>query len=140
MSKPKRLAELKVGEVYSEILVLRKLSKHHLLARDGGVWIDNEVVVMTDYSTMGSTVTAIYDRRKDESVEYLIEQLDEMKARNPYPESIFIPPTKEQYAKLHKLLKREGWSLDAFSGDMGRRVWNTCIEDIRVKLLGEDNA
>ena len=43
---------------------------------------------------------------------------------NPYPESVFVEPTDEQYKKIHELLVKEGMTLDKFSGAWGRRVWN----------------
>lgn len=55
--------------------------------------------------------------------------------QNPYPEDIFTPATKEQCAMAHKKLQEIGLTLDKFSGEMGRRVFNFCREDVK-KALG----
>ena len=69
--------------------------------------------------------------------EYVTQVLEEVRKNNPYPESVFIPPTKKQFAEVHKLLKREGWSLTALSGAMGRLTWNNCIDEISKQMLRE---
>ena len=51
------------------------------------------------------------------------------KPRNPYPESIFTEPTKEQYALFHKILKENALTLDKFSAAIGRRIWDICCND-----------
>ena len=72
--------------------------------------------------------------------EHIAHVLAEIKAENPYPESIFIPPTDEQFAMAHEALKREGWLLSKFTGDMGRNVWNNCIKRIHMALIGEEEG
>ena len=56
--------------------------------------------------------------------------LTKAKSKNPYPENIFIEPTKEEYEKLQKIIKDVGLVQDKFFGAYGRRVWNNCINII----------
>ena len=50
----------------------------------------------------------------------------EDEVENPYPESIFPEPTKEEYALIRKLCQENKLTLDKFSGAMGRLAWNGC--------------
>lgn len=58
----------------------------------------------------------------------------ELEKENPFPENIFVPPTKEQYAELHKALLKVGLTLDKFSGDIGRTVWKNIIDTMKANL------
>ena len=51
------------------------------------------------------------------------------KPSNPYPEEVFIEPTKEQYELFHKTLQKQGLTLDKFSGAVGRRLWDSLNEE-----------
>ena len=62
-----------------------------------------------------------------EEAEELIKHL---KGMHPYPEDIFIPPTKEQFEQIHKVLKDAGLSSDAFAGHACRIGYNACIFNI----------
>ncbi len=53
-----------------------------------------------------------------------LKDIPNLMTKNPYPESIFIPPTKKEYAKQRKALESVGLTVDKFSGDMGRHIWN----------------
>ena len=58
------------------------------------------------------------------------------KFQNPYPENIFIEPTKEEFEKAHEVLKREvGIPLDKLSGSMGRQVFKYLVRDFESFLL-----
>ena len=57
-----------------------------------------------------------------------------LRKNNPYPADIFTEPTKAQWDKVTKVLKRNNISSDAVFGSWGRRVWNMCIEDFE-KLI-----
>lgn len=74
----------------------------------------------------------------------LIEELliDELRKDNPYPEDIFIEPTKEQHKLIQKLFKKNNLSLDGYNGSFGRKVWNNCVDclEIKQKELGENNG
>ena len=52
----------------------------------------------------------------------------------PYPEDVFIEPTKKQYQKLHSYLQNNGLSDDKFFGAFGRCVWNNCLDKIEEEL------
>jgi len=56
---------------------------------------------------------------------------------NPYPEDIFTPLTKQDWRKLAKLIQNEmEFSLDKVSGDLMRRGWNNCLNEVR-KIIEE---
>ncbi|MFH1230045.1 MAG: hypothetical protein V1709_00970 [Planctomycetota bacterium] len=58
-----------------------------------------------------------------------------MLPKNPYPEDIFIPMTKEQLAEVHKLLQEKmGIPLDRLTGEIGRRTWNLFTEEFKQAL------
>ena len=60
---------------------------------------------------------------------------------NPYPESVFMEPTAEEFELAHKVLKENGLSLDKFSGSTARKVWATCCnewEDALENLFEEE--
>ncbi len=69
--------------------------------------------------------------------EYVTQVLEEVRENNPYPESIFVPPTKEQCEMAHEALKQVGMTLDKFSASMGKLVWNNCVDEISKQMLGE---
>lgn len=56
--------------------------------------------------------------------------LNEIKARNPYPEDVFPEPTKDEYERVREMFKDARLSQDKFFGAYGRRVWNNCIDAI----------
>lgn len=65
--------------------------------------------------------------------QYLLENLaDELE--NPYPEDIFIEPTKDQYRLIHEILVKNGLTLDKFSGAWGRKVWNNCVKKLKDRI------
>lgn len=43
---------------------------------------------------------------------------------NAYPEDVFIPPTSEEWANFHQVLKNNGLNGTAFSGDISRHIVN----------------
>lgn len=61
------------------------------------------------------------------------------KPKNPYPEDIFIEPTKRQYTLFHKIPRENGMTLDKFSGAFGRRVWDNCCNEWEELLKEEYN-
>lgn len=67
----------------------------------------------------------------------IIKVFIDMLPKNPYPKDIWIPMTKEQLAEVHKLLQEKmGIPLDRLTGEIGRRTWNSLIEEIEQKLEG----
>ena len=63
------------------------------------------------------------------------------KFKNPYPEDIFIEPTKEEFKKSHEVLKEQvGIQIDKLSGSMGRNVFNYLTRDFEQFLLTELKA
>jgi len=60
--------------------------------------------------------------------EKLIEQLTE---NHPYPNDVFIEPTKQQWKKFHKLLSENGMSSGGFVGSACRIGYNACLFQIK---------
>ena len=56
------------------------------------------------------------------------EIIQEVRAKNPYPEDIFTEPTEAEYAKVKKLFKDAGLVQDKFFGSFGRKVWDNCVD------------
>ena len=55
-----------------------------------------------------------------------------------YPEDVFPPPTKEQYAELHKALKEVGLTLDLFSADIMRHCMTRVVEILEAQQSLDD--
>ncbi len=53
--------------------------------------------------------------------------ISQLKKNHPYPEDVFIPPTKEQWEKFDEILKHNGMSPDAFMGHACRIGYDACI-------------
>lgn len=78
-------------------------------------------------------------------LKYRDQLLNDLLARlpkdNPYPESIFVEPTKEQLALLVEKLKEVRLTLDVFSGSIGRLVFtatqHNCTQSITDYFKGE---
>ena len=63
------------------------------------------------------------------NVEKLIQFLEE---KNPYPEEIFPPIPKKDFDKINDFLKKEmGYPIDRLSGNMGRKLYKSLIEEIK---------
>ena len=57
-----------------------------------------------------------------------------MSRENPYPEDIFTPIPKEDFAKINNLLKKElGYPIDRLSGHIGRELYKSFIETFKDK-------
>jgi hypothetical protein len=59
----------------------------------------------------------------------MINILEEIRKRNPYPDDVFTEPTEKEYAIVRELFKNAGLIQDKFFGAYGRRVWNNCIDE-----------
>lgn len=53
---------------------------------------------------------------------------------NPYPENIFKPLGDEDYKKIHKLLKKNGYTLDRLSGNIGRDIRKGLIYILKKEI------
>ena len=61
----------------------------------------------------------------------ILENFIEKLHLNPYPEDIFLPIPKEDFNKINDLLKKEmGYSIDRLSGNMGRKLYKSIIENL----------
>jgi len=61
-----------------------------------------------------------------------------MNILNPYPETVFTEPTKEEYDLMKKAFKEYGLIPDRFFGSWGRQVWNNCVDNLNDFLESED--
>jgi hypothetical protein len=63
------------------------------------------------------------------------QNIDRLISKNPYPEDIFTPIPKEDFAKINDLLKKEmGYPLDRLSGHIGREFHKSLIETLKEML------
>jgi len=76
----------------------------------------------------------------DEIIKTVLDNLIEyLKENNPYPESIFKEPSKENLNLAIKLFNENGISVDGYNGSMGRLARNGMIRQIvEFKSMLED--
>jgi len=60
--------------------------------------------------------------------------LSDVESRNPYPEDIFIEPSKEDWALLNSICRINGKMSESFMGSFGRLVWKNCIKEIQDSI------
>lgn len=65
---------------------------------------------------------------------YLVTKLKKL---NPYPDTVFTEPTKEEYELMKKILIENGLTPDKFFGSFGRLVWNNCVNVLNEMLEEE---
>jgi len=66
----------------------------------------------------------------------LLSLIEKLRQKNPYPKTIFPEITVEEYKKINELLiKNLGFPLDRLSGNIGRKVWNICLDEIKEKVI-----
>lgn len=66
-----------------------------------------------------------------ESVEReLIDMITFFKLQNPYPESVFTEPSKDERLQVNKILKENEIVQDKFFGSQPRIVWNNLCDKI----------
>jgi len=55
-----------------------------------------------------------------------------LEKENPYPEGVFLPIKKEDFNKINNWLKKElGYPIDRLSGNLGRKIYKSFIEEIK---------
>ena len=66
--------------------------------------------------------------------EKLKERLTEFLEReNPYSEDVFLVIRKGDFVKINNFFKKElGYPMDRLSGNVGRKIYKTIIEDLRM--------
>jgi len=58
-----------------------------------------------------------------------------LERKNPYPEDVFLVIKKEDFNKINNLFEKElGYPIDRLSGNMGRRIYKSIIEDLRKAI------
>ena len=58
-----------------------------------------------------------------------------LEKENPYSEDVFLPIPKEDFDKINDRLKKEmDYSIDRLSGNMGRRIYKSIIEEIKEMI------
>ena len=60
---------------------------------------------------------------------FIKDILSDVEGRNPYPDDIFIEPTKEDWVWLNSICRTE-----PFLGSFGRLVWTNCIKEIQESI------
>jgi hypothetical protein len=73
-----------------------------------------------------------YKKKIDSKILDMYSVVEDIK--NPYPESVFKEPSKNDYNKINKIIKGQGLSIDGYNGAWGRRVFNNTKKDIRTKF------
>lgn len=67
-----------------------------------------------------------YNEKLKEDLVQFIEK------ENPYPEDVFLVIKKEDFVKINNFFKKElGYPMDRLSGNIGRRIYKTIIEDLK---------
>lgn len=72
--------------------------------------------------------------------EEMLRIVEKVRKDNPYPDDIFIEPSKEDYWMMKTALSEKGLIPDGFFGSYGRRVWNNCLDKIAEILLNEEGG
>ena len=68
----------------------------------------------------------------------VLEIIDEIKADNPYFESVFREPTHEQYAEFNSYLKDKGLCPSAYNGAVCRKTWNNCCQVFEERIRNKE--
>jgi len=71
------------------------------------------------------------------SKEQVRKFVSEVRKKNPYPDDIFIEPSKKDWKEITSFLKSKGFSPDAIFGSWGRDVWNNCCDEMVRELQDE---
>jgi hypothetical protein len=67
----------------------------------------------------------------------ILKEIEKIKKKNPYPEDIFIEPTKKEYKLMRMALQEYNLIPDKFFGSEARRVWNLTCDEIIKELKKE---
>ena len=88
-------------------------------------WLSHSLVMNNDKAN--ATIKLL--QRGEKIEEELIQFFEK---GNPYPKDVFLPIPKEDFDKINDLLKKEmGYSIDRLSGDIGRKLYKSIIEEIK---------
>jgi len=81
-----------------------------------------------------------FDNISDELITLIFDNLIEyLKENNPYPEKVFIEPSKDHLHLAIRLFNENGISVDGYNGSMGRFARNGMIRQIEeFKSMFED--
>lgn len=71
------------------------------------------------------------DVLRQHEAKLLREMAERAEQEQPYPETVFIEPTSEQYKEAHAALVALGMSSDKLHGAWGRRVWHNVAHWLR---------
>lgn len=63
-----------------------------------------------------------------------LELVAKMSKLNPYPQTVFPEPTKDEFELMKKAFDEYGLIPDKFYGSFGRTVWNNCVIDLKYIL------
>lgn len=71
---------------------------------------------------------------KDDSLKVIKDILSDVKERNPYPTTVFVEPTKKDWAWLNSICRLNGLMSESFMGSFGRLVWNNCVKEMQDSI------
>lgn len=112
-------------EIRKEICIICKYNKKHIRnGCSGKPYLEGQ-----ECGWVENIKKAISKSEKARLIGEIKERINNMQC--PYPESVFIEPTHEQYETFNKYLKEKGLYPDAYNGAMGRRVWKYMIETFK---------
>ncbi|MCK4464843.1 MAG: hypothetical protein KAU83_03945 [Bacteroidales bacterium] len=88
-------------------------------------WLSHSLVMNSDKANATIKLLQCGEKIKEELIQFLEKE-------NPYPEDVFLPIPKEDFNKINNWLKKElGYSIDRLSGNMGRKIYKSIIEEIK---------
>ena len=95
--------------------------------------------ILTQFWKSKYESNANFKRQIDKIEIEILSLLMDLVPMNPYPETIFIEPTDEQYRLFHELLQQQGLTLDKFSGAIGRVTWDVFARQLedKITILGK---
>lgn len=95
--------------------------------------IENQVLVNTcPVKQMEKEISSLKQKLETQRLEVLDEvERWIIEFRNPYPEDIFIEPTKEQFNIFNDHLKKCGLMPDAYNGSTARHTLKWVLEDVK---------
>jgi hypothetical protein len=68
-------------------------------------------------------------------IERIKETIDEMIANNPWPSGTSTEPTKEEWVELDKACESYGLIREKFIRALSRLVYDTCLSDLKARLV-----
>ena len=91
-----------------------------------------EIKEMIEFLESSRMYVGFNDENNLSKIIKLLQNMSILISRNPYPEDIFTPIPKEDFAKINELLKKEmGYPIDRLSGNIGRKLYKSITEILK---------